>query len=116
MSDEQLLDTRICDLGVKIEGTPPEKRIAQLERELDAKRIARLCKRVYRALDMSGYGRVDLRQREDGQIFVLEANANPNLEYGEDFAESAETAGISYEALLARIINLGLRYQAPWQQ
>lgn len=79
-------------------------------------RIAKLCKRVYRVLDMSGYGRVDLRLREDGQIFVLEANANPNLEFGEDFAESAEAAGVSYETLLGRIINLGLRYQAPWQQ
>lgn len=78
-------------------------------------RIASLCKRVYRRLHMSGYGRIDLRLREDGQVFVLEANANPNLEYGEDFAESAEAAGISYEALLQRIINLGLRYEAPWQ-
>ena len=79
-------------------------------------RLSSLCKRVYRRLNMSGYGRIDLRLRDDGQIYVLEANANPNLEYGEDFAESAEAAGISYEALLQRIINLGLRYEAPWQE
>lgn len=78
--------------------------------------INRLCKRVYRVLHMSGYGRVDLRLRPDGQVFVLEANANPNLEYGEDFAESAESAGINYQALLQRIVNLGQRYQAPWRQ
>ena len=57
-----------------------------------------------------------LRLQPDGRVFVLEANANPNLAYGEDLAESAETAGISYEALLQRIIQLGLRYQAPWKQ
>jgi D-alanine-D-alanine ligase len=45
---------------------------------------------------------------------VIEANANPNIEYGEDFAESAETVGISYEALLQRILNLGLSYKAAW--
>ncbi len=78
-------------------------------------RIGRVCKRVYRALNMSGYARMDLRLRADGKIFVLEANANPNLEYGEDFAESAESAGISYDALLSRIISLGLNYRAPWQ-
>lgn len=78
-------------------------------------RISRLCKRIYRRLQMSGYGRIDLRMRPDGEVFVLEANANPNLEYGEDFAESAEAAGISYEALLQRIVNLGLRYDYPWQ-
>ena len=78
--------------------------------------INRLCKRVYRALNMSGYGRIDLRLSPDGQVYVLEANANPNLEFGEDFAESAESGGISYEDLLQRIVNLGLRYSAPWKQ
>jgi D-alanine-D-alanine ligase len=78
--------------------------------------IWNICKRVYRALNMSGYARMDLRLRSDGRVAVLEANANPNLEYGEDFAESAELAGISYEALLQRIIKLGLQYQAPWKR
>jgi D-alanine-D-alanine ligase len=77
-------------------------------------RISKLCKRVYRALSMSGYGRMDLRMTESGEIYVIEANANPNIEYGEDFAESAETVGISYEALLRRILNLGLSYKAAW--
>jgi D-alanine-D-alanine ligase len=81
-----------------------------------AARIAKTCKRVFHVLAMSGYARMDLRMREDGRVFVLEANANPNLEFGEDFAESAEAEGISYEALLQRIINLGLRYHAPWKQ
>ncbi len=78
--------------------------------------IQRLCKRVYRALNMSGYGRIDLRMRPDGQVFVIEANANPNLELGEDFAESAHAAGCPYEDLIQRILNLGLRYGAAWQQ
>ncbi|QDS92385.1 Ddl-like protein [Roseimaritima multifibrata] len=80
-----------------------------------AKRIPSICKRVYRALGMSGYARMDLRVTEDGQIYVIEANANPNIEFGEDFSESAESSGISYEKLLQRIINLGLSYKAPWQ-
>lgn len=82
--------------------------------EVTQERIAKLCKRVYRALSMSGYGRMDLRMTEAGEIYVIEANANPNIEFGEDFAESAETVGVSYEALLQRILNLGLRYKAAW--
>ena len=89
--------------------------ILELPRDVKRADIKRLCKRVYRVLNMSGYGRIDLRLREDGEVFVLEANANPNLEYGEDFAESAEAAGISYQELLQRIVNLGRRYQAPWR-
>jgi D-alanine-D-alanine ligase len=80
-----------------------------------AEKIARLCKRVYRALSMSGYARMDLRLTDNGRVYVLEANPNPNLEYGEDFAESAETAGVSYEALLQRILNLGRSYRAAWR-
>jgi D-alanine-D-alanine ligase len=78
-------------------------------------RLLQLAKRVYRALHMSGYARMDLRMREDGSVFVLEANANPNLTYGEDFAESAEVAGIGYEQLLNRIVRLGLNYRPEWR-
>jgi D-alanine-D-alanine ligase len=77
-------------------------------------RIDRMSRQVYQALNMNGYGRIDLRMRDDGELFVLEANANPNLSYGEDFAESAEAGGVPYEELLARILRLGLSYPAPW--
>jgi D-alanine-D-alanine ligase len=74
-------------------------------------RMQRIAKRAYRALDLSGYARVDLRMDEDGRIYVLEANPNPNMAYGEDFSESAEAAGLPYERLLDRIIALGLRWE-----
>ncbi len=82
--------------------------------ELDAERAAHvqhLAKRVYRALDLNGYARVDLRVTDEGRAYVLEANPNPNLAYGEDFAESAERSGISYEKLLERIVTLGLQWE-----
>lgn len=74
--------------------------------------IQRLCKRVYRILGLSGYARLDLRLDENGKIYVLEANPNPQLAYGEDFAESAEYAGLSYEVLMQRIISLGRRWES----
>jgi D-alanine-D-alanine ligase len=46
---------------------------------------------------------------------VLEANANPNLSAAEDFAQSALTAGMSYDDLLQRIMHLGEKYQAAWR-
>ena len=82
--------------------------------KLDAamvERIQRIAKRAYRALDLNGYARVDVRMDVEGRPFVLEANPNPNLAYGEDFAESAETNGLSYEHLLERILALGLRWE-----
>jgi D-alanine-D-alanine ligase len=79
--------------------------------EAMVERISHIAKRTYRALDLSGYARIDLRLDEEGRPYVLEANPNPNLAYGEDFAESAEKAGVSYEALLDRIIRLGIRWE-----
>jgi D-alanine-D-alanine ligase len=73
--------------------------------------IQRIARRAYRALDLNGYARVDIRLDETGRPFVLEANPNPNLAFGEDFAESAEVHGISYERLLDRILALGLRWE-----
>ena len=76
-----------------------------------ADRIEHIAKRVYRALDLSGYARIDLRLNKNDEAFVLEANPNPNLSYGEDFAESGEAAGLSYERLLERIVRLGLQWE-----
>jgi D-alanine-D-alanine ligase len=73
--------------------------------------IQHVCKRAYRALELSGYARIDLRLDEGGNVWILEANPNPQIAKGEDFAESAAKIGVGYEALLQRIINLGLRWQ-----
>lgn len=70
--------------------------------------IQNLCRRVYRTLELSGYARIDLRLDDEGKIYVLEANPNPQLAEGEDFAASALHAGIAYTALVQRLVNLAL--------
>jgi len=88
--------------------------IMTAQARLDAaasERIQKVAKRAYRALDLNGYARIDVRMDEEGRAFVLEANPNPNLAYGEDFAESGEVAGVTYEKLLDRILALGLRWE-----
>ena len=77
--------------------------------------LERLCKRAYRNLNLTGYARMDLRLTPDGKLYLLEANPNPQLSYGDEFAESAEVSGIGYPALLDRIVKLGLAYRAQWQ-
>ncbi len=71
--------------------------------------INKLCKRVYRILELSSYARLDLRLTGDGKIYVLEANPNAAIANNDDVAFSAEKAGMSYEQLIQRILNLGLR-------
>ncbi len=83
--------------------------------ELDlqtTKNIERTCRKVYRVLQIRDYGRIDLRLRPDGKLVILEANPNPDIAYGEEVAEAAEKAGLSYENLIDRILKLALsRYR-----
>ena len=88
---------------------------AQALPEGASERLQRLARRIYRALHLSGYARMDFRVRPDGSIFVLEANANPNLAATEDFAKSAAAVGVRYDQLLSRIVALGLSYKAVWR-
>ena len=85
----------------------PAKDLADAQNQ----KIQHVCKRAFRALELSGYARIDLRMDEAGNVWVLEANPNPQIARGEDFAESAQKAGMPYETVLQRIISLGLRWQ-----
>lgn len=75
------------------------------------KRVAHLARRMYRILGLSGYARIDMRLTPEGKLYVLEANANPDLGYGEEFCCAAEAADMKYQDLLHKVVNLGLRYR-----
>jgi D-alanine-D-alanine ligase len=70
--------------------------------------VPRLCKRIYRILDLSGYARIDLRLARDGKVYVLEANPNAALSSIDDMAFSAAKAGMDYPQFIQRLLNLGL--------
>jgi D-alanine-D-alanine ligase len=76
-----------------------------------AERIQHISKRTYKVLQLSGYGRIDLRLDAEGRVHVLEANPNPQIARAEDFAASAARAGLPYPALLQRILTTGLRWE-----
>ena len=73
-----------------------------------------LSRRVCRILGVDGYCRVDYRLDHEGNVYFIEANPNPDIMAEAEFANSAEFTGISYSALLERILRLGLsRHPAP---
>lgn len=76
-----------------------------------AAEVQHISRRVYNVLELSGYARIDLRLDADGQVYVLEANPNPQIARAEDFAQSAALAGLTYPALLQRILTTGLRWE-----
>ena len=70
--------------------------------------IQQTCKRIYHLLTVDGYARIDLRLTARNEIYFIEANPNPVLAAVEDFAQSAEKAGIEYPQLMERIVRAGL--------
>jgi len=112
---------RIATAKVKWDAGYQEKRgiVTRAAQDLPAgveREIVRVCKQVYRALELSGYARIDLRLSSEGKLYVLEANATPDLARDEDFALSAAAAEIPYPALLQRILNLGLAWRPAWME
>lgn len=75
-----------------------------------ADRMRKVARRLFRHLGMNGYARFDFRVTDDGEVYVLEGNANPDLAHDEDFAKAAGAAGISYDQLIQKVLSLGLRW------
>ena len=71
--------------------------------------LERVSKRIYRMLSLEGYARIDYRLSNDGKIYFLEANPNPELANFEEMASAAKQIGLEYEDLIQRVLNLGLR-------
>src|SRR4029079_12862440 len=86
----------------------PDDLSESLERSL-----ATVAKRVFRALQMRGFGRIDLRLTDEGKLVVVEANPNPENARGEDLAEAAAKVALPYEDLIEKIAYLGLEASRP---
>ncbi|MGE5407843.1 MAG: D-alanine--D-alanine ligase family protein [Syntrophothermus sp.] len=66
---------------------------------------------TYEALGCTGFARVDVILADDGP-WVLEANAIPGLTDTSLLPQAAEAAGMSFEQLVERIVDLALRSAA----
>jgi D-alanine-D-alanine ligase len=71
-----------------------------------------LALRTYRTLGCSAFARVDLMLGGQGELTVLEANPIPGLTETSLLPQAAEAAGISFDELVGRIVELALE-RAP---
>jgi D-alanine-D-alanine ligase len=79
---------------------------AQLGDELTARAQA-LAIDVFRLLGCRGFARVDLMLEADtSELYVLEANVIPGLTETSLLPQAAEAAGITFDALIGRIVDL----------
>ncbi len=75
-------------------------------------RIESICRTAFRALWLRDYARLDVRLAPDGEVWFLEANANPFISYGHDMANAAEKAGMDYYEFVQRLVEVAVaRYE-----
>lgn len=61
--------------------------------------------KVYRALGLKNYARIDFRMSDDEEIYLLEANSLPGMTRSSLVPKSAKALGLSFADLLEIIIN-----------
>lgn len=75
-------------------------------------RIEEICRTAFRALWLRDYARLDIRLAPDGEVWFLEANANPFISYGHDMANAATKAGMDYYEFIQRLVGVATaRYE-----
>jgi D-alanine-D-alanine ligase len=79
---------------------------AELSPEATA-RAQEIALAVYGVLGLYGFGRVDLMLEEpSGELYVLEANAIPGLTETSLLPQAADAAGMEFDQLIARVLEL----------
>jgi len=71
-------------------------------------RLTEIAIKAYRAVKLRDYGRIDLRLSSKGEIYVIEANPNPWLSSGQEFAMAARKSGLSYTQMIGEIVDLAM--------
>jgi D-alanine-D-alanine ligase len=76
-------------------------------------RIEEICRTAFRALWLRDYARLDVRLAPDGEVWFLEANANPFISYGHDMANAAAKAGMDYYQFIQRLVEDAMERYEP---
>ncbi|HTU26592.1 MAG TPA: hypothetical protein VMF30_14390 [Pirellulales bacterium] len=77
----------------------PARVTADLGRRIEQAALA-----AFEATGCRDYARVDLRVADDGSIFILEINGNPDIGPSAGFARALGVAGISYAEFVDRLV------------
>ena len=82
--------------------------------DLDEETVTKLTEtaiKAYRAVKLRDYGRIDMRLSSKGEVYVIEANPNPWLSSGQEFAMAARKSGLSYTQMIGEIVDLAMARQ-----
>jgi D-alanine-D-alanine ligase len=81
---------------------------ADVEPQL-ASKIERIALDAFKVIGCRDYARVDMRISREGEVFILEVNANPDLSPSAGLARALAAAGIGYDAFLMQLVENAAR-------
>ena len=88
-----------------------KKTVSKIATDIDdetAENLQQTAIAAFQALQLRDYGRIDMRLTSEGKIYVIEANPNPWLSSGAEFAMAARKSGRSYADTMGEIVQLAL--------
>jgi D-alanine-D-alanine ligase len=108
---------RIASQDVKFERDTEAYKLTKsaIAEDLDEETTTRLTEiavKAYRAVKLRDYGRIDMRVSSKGEVYVIEANPNPWLSSGQEFAMAAKKSGLSYSQMIGEIVDLAMARHA----
>ena len=108
---------RIASQDVKFEKDTEAYKLTKsaIAEDLDeeiAERLTETAIKAYRAVKLRDYGRIDMRVTSKGEVYVIEANPNPWLSSGQEFAMAARKSGLSYTQMIGEIVDLAMARHA----
>ena len=104
---------RIASQDVKFEKDTEAYKLTKsaIAEDLDEETVTKLTEiaiKAYRAVKLRDYGRIDMRLSKKGEVYVIEANPNPWLSGGQEFAMAAKKSGLSYSQMIGEIVDLAM--------
>lgn len=98
--------------GKWVESSPEFRGTKPVACALPADVMARLtlvAETAFAAMELRDYARLDVRLDAAGTPYVIDVNPNCDLSDGAGFARAARAAGLGYDALIGRIVELALQ-------
>jgi D-alanine-D-alanine ligase len=108
---------RIASQEVKFEKDSEAYKLTKsaIAEDLDeetANKLTDIAIKAYRAVKLRDYGRIDMRISAKGEIYVIEANPNPWLSSGQEFAMAAKKSGLTYTQMIGEIVDFAMARHA----
>ena len=97
--------------GSEADRTTPSRCPATVD-PATSERIRSVALDAFRLCGCRGYARIDLRMDARGHVYLLEVNANPDIDPNAGFSKALKAAAMAYDEFVERLVNSAYEHSA----